>query len=273
MKLRRAAPIPDNRRAGAATRGAGGLLVLLLAGLPADAAIAGPCAMPPGSVEAAVHHVIDGDTLILADRGRVRAIGIDTPEIGREGRPDQAGAVRARRLLRGLLGEAGRIRLVTDVQQQDQYHRRLAHWFLPDGRSIQARLLHAGAGAPLTIPPNLRMLDCYLGAAESAMQGGRGLWASPQYALRTPDSLKPDARGYHRLRARLRRIHRGQKALWLQLDPQLTVRIDKSDLPWFPDLDPDRQLGRAVTVRGWLRPARGGRLQIRLRHPSDLHWQ
>lgn len=260
----------DSEQARAIIRLGAGLLLCL--GFPGAGIATGPCTMPAGSVEATVRHVIDGDTLILADDTRVRAIGIDTPELGREGRPDEAGASRARERLRGLLGGSGRVRLVADAEQQDQYQRRLAHWFLPDGRSIQARLLHAGAGIPLTIPPNLRMLDCYLAAAETAIKDGRGLWGSPRYALRTPDSLKPDARGYHRLHARLRRIHRGQKALWLQLGPQLTVRIDKSDLPWFPNFDPTPQLGRMVIVRGRLHPA-PGRLQLRLRHPSDLHWQ
>ena len=51
-----------------------------------------------------VRQVIDGDTLILADETRLRLIGLDAPELGREGRPDKPWARTARQRLASLVG-------------------------------------------------------------------------------------------------------------------------------------------------------------------------
>ena len=47
-----------------------------------------PEALPEGLY--AVSRVVDGDTLVLANRARVRLIGADTPEAARDDRPAEA---------------------------------------------------------------------------------------------------------------------------------------------------------------------------------------
>ncbi|MGB8145070.1 MAG: hypothetical protein WCF05_07865, partial [Chromatiaceae bacterium] len=65
------------------------------------------CPLPAQSEPARVTQVIDGDTLELADDTRVRLIGINTPEKGRDGKPDDPGARQASAALRDLLAASG----------------------------------------------------------------------------------------------------------------------------------------------------------------------
>lgn len=67
-----------------------------------------------------VVHVIDGDTLDLANGRRVRLAGIDAPEVG------QCGYKRARNTLRRLV-EGRRVTLAASDEEQDQYGRLLKY--------------------------------------------------------------------------------------------------------------------------------------------------
>ena len=84
-----------------------------------------------------VARVFDGDTVALADGTHVRLIGINTPEHGRDGAPDEPFAAAATGALRELLAEHdGRLQLRFGAERHDRYGRLLAHAYLPDGRSV-----------------------------------------------------------------------------------------------------------------------------------------
>ena len=71
--------------------------VLLVCAYPhLDLAAAPPCAPDRIDARVSVTHVVDGDTVKLADGRTLRFIGVDTPEIGHEGRPSQPFAAEAR---------------------------------------------------------------------------------------------------------------------------------------------------------------------------------
>ncbi len=88
---------------------------------------------------ARVVHVFDGDTVELRDGQRVRLVGIDTPEMGRDGAPAEAYAAQARRALEKLLAQRRRVGLRFDRERRDRYQRVLAHLFLSDGTNLQQR--------------------------------------------------------------------------------------------------------------------------------------
>ena len=75
-----------------------------------------------------VERVVDGDTLILADpdRTRVRLIGINTPELARDGKPAEPLAVEAKEWLANRV-EGKEVRLDFDIERFDQYDRTLAY--------------------------------------------------------------------------------------------------------------------------------------------------
>ena len=126
-----------------------------------------------------------------------------------------------------------------------------------------------GLGFAVAVPPNLGRLDCYFGAEGQARSARRGLWRGDP-AVRAVD-LPADAEGFHLVQGRIRRVGNSRRSLWLNLDGGLALRVDRSDLQYFADLEADARLGRALEVRGWIY-RRNGERRMQLRHPAALRW-
>ncbi|WP_421901626.1 thermonuclease family protein [Maridesulfovibrio sp.] len=93
--------------------------------------------------EAKVRYVIDGDTFILANNKHVRIAGIDTPEIGRDGKPDQYYAQQAKSMLNKLiLGK--RVRIEYAGKGTDRY-KRIIGWVYVDDVFVNKRMIRNGA--------------------------------------------------------------------------------------------------------------------------------
>jgi micrococcal nuclease len=107
---------------------------------------------PAGSASARVTKHTDGDTLWLSGIGKVRLIGIDTPEVygGAECFGREASAFVERSV---PLGTEVRYRL--GVDERDRYGRALAYVWLRDGRLLNRLLVARGYALPLTVPPNV----------------------------------------------------------------------------------------------------------------------
>lgn len=173
------------------------LLALVLA-LSPEGRLQGPVA---------VLRVVDGDTVDLEGLGRVRLIGMDTPESsandrarlqarqsGREVEEVVRLGQEAKRFTESLL-RGKRVWLELDVQERDRYGRVLAYLYLEDPRGdwsyggkryrqVNLEVVRAGWADPLTIPPNVRYAGLYLEASREARAKGLGMWgggaSSPQ---------------------------------------------------------------------------------------------
>jgi endonuclease YncB( thermonuclease family) len=92
-----------------------------------------------------VTRVVDGDTIVVADVGTVRLIGVDTPETVDPRKPVQFFGKEAseftRRLAQGKVA-----RLEFDYQRTDKYQRTLAYVYLPDGTFLNAEIVKQGYG-------------------------------------------------------------------------------------------------------------------------------
>jgi len=83
-----------------------------------------------------VDHVIDGDTIRATVDGRderIRLLGIDTPEIGHDGDPDEKCAQEAKRFLTGWI-DGATVTVTTDPNSPDRdpYDRLLAYVDIDD---------------------------------------------------------------------------------------------------------------------------------------------
>jgi endonuclease YncB( thermonuclease family) len=250
-------------------RALGGWLTLfLLLGL--DPAQAAPqCGADHIDRHVRVRYVYDGDTVTLQDGQRLRLIGIDTPERGRDGKPDQPFALAARDAVRALLKGRSQLELRLDQTHHDHYGRLLAHAFLADGTSLSAWLLERGYGTLLIIPPDDWNAGCYAAAERHARAAGRGIWALPQYRPIASTALPHTARGYHLIKGRVIHVGNSRHSLWLDLEGKVAARIDRKDLGYFKDMDLPSLLHKEVIVRGWVHPHRD-ELQLRLRYATDL---
>ena len=228
-----------------------------------------PCSDTNPGEAAQVKHVIDGDTIVLTDRRKIRLIGIDTPETGHDGRASEPGADRARDFLARMLPVNTSVKLVYDQQHTDRYGRTLAHLFLPDDSNVQAILLRNGLALPLTIPPNLQFTTCYRRQTEAARGERKGLWALPRYQPLPVTKLEGTERGYHLLSGTVSRVSESRSSLWITLDGSLAVRIRRPDLRYFDGMQLHGLSGVQVRVQGWLY-RRNNELRMQLRHPVDL---
>jgi endonuclease YncB( thermonuclease family) len=127
-----------------------------------------------GRVPARVTKHTDGDTLWLSGVGKVRLIGVDTPEVYGEvecyGREASAFVER-------LLPLGSRVSYRLGVEPRDRYGRALAYVYLDDGRLLNMVLVRRGFAQPLTIPPNDELANRFVASARGARRRDAGLWA------------------------------------------------------------------------------------------------
>lgn len=260
----------------ASRRGAFFIAPLFLCLLVLPPAQAQPCQAERIDEQAVVSQVVDGDTLRLEDGRLVRFIGVNTPEIGRDGKPDEVFAQQAREALLGLLGRNSRISLRYGQERQDRYGRLLAHVYLADGRNLEVQLLREGFAAHIVVPPNDGHADCYQAAERAARSTNKGVW-STLYRPISVNELARSVRGFRVIRGRVEHVGESRHSLWLNF-PRLpgegdregvALRVSRNDLGNFTDWQPQELQGKEIEVRGWLFPNRK-QLVMQLRHPGTL---
>lgn len=160
---------------------------LFSAALLATLICTGACSeAAPDKVSGVVEWIYDGDTLKVAGVGKVRLIGIDTPEKDDSSRdrsftrlgvkPQQLRASGQAALRFNIAQVKGKtVRLRFDGPQKDRHNRTLAYVYLPDGRMLNRLLLEQGY-AVVYRRFDFQHKDDFL-RAEDAARGARiGLW-------------------------------------------------------------------------------------------------
>ena len=135
-----------------------------------------------------VTRAVDGDTLVLENKERVRLIGIDTPEM-HESNKLQGDAQRSGQDVQTIkqlgrrsyeftkkLVQGKRVRLEFDLERYDKYKRILAYVYLEDGTFVNAEIVAQGYASLMTYPPNVKYADLFLKLYRAARQNQRGLW-------------------------------------------------------------------------------------------------
>ncbi|HWV07994.1 MAG TPA: thermonuclease family protein, partial [Pseudomonas sp.] len=121
----------------------GAFFVSALFLLPAEAY----CPAPATLNSAKVQRVVDGDTVRLQDGHSIRLIGLNAPEMGRQGRSAEPFAEAARKRLAALIAaNDGQVGVQLGREAKDRYGRTLAHLYDREGRNLEAQLLAEGLG-------------------------------------------------------------------------------------------------------------------------------
>ena len=234
--------------------------------------------MPPAlapAERATVAAVIDGDTVRLDDGREVRLVGLQAPKLplGRPGFVAWPGAPAARAALDALV--AGRaVGLAYGGAAEDRHGRRLAHLVRDDGLWVQGAMLAAGQARVYTFPDNTTAVAEMLAIERTARAAGRGIWADPFYAVRTPAEADRHVDSFQLVEGQVRdaaevrgRIYLNFGADWredftITIAPRHTGRFDGASF------DPLALAGTRVRVRGWLYRYNGP--AIDLTHPAQL---
>lgn len=147
-----------------------------------------------GQVQEAVSvaGVTDGDTFSTQDGRPVRLLGLDAPEVYREGLGTEYYSAEATQALRSLI-EGHLVLLWRDTEDGDRYGRLLRYIFLEDGAFVNWYLVRYGFAQALDLPPNSRFHEVLLDAQIQAKREGLGMWSGPvgQYTLAAPAVVAP----------------------------------------------------------------------------------
>jgi len=93
------------------------------------------------------NHVVDGDTIDVSGVGRIRLVGIDTPERGQPGFKNSTDFVKSKCLGKTVYLD------IDDAKNKDKYGRILAVVFV-DGVNLNQELLKRGYAQIMYIPPS-----------------------------------------------------------------------------------------------------------------------
>jgi endonuclease YncB( thermonuclease family) len=218
--------------------------------------------------------VLDGDSLVLADGRELRLIGVNAPEMGRDGAPEQPLARAARTLLASLV-EGRTVKLVYEPERHDRYRRVLAHVMFTDAegaeRSAEEALLARGLAWMVAIPPNVGWVSRLQAAEAEARRAGRGVWQDPGLAPRAAEQLDESATGFRLVSGTIRRLGQSRHLLYFELAPRFTLAVPREDWGrYFTVLGrPEQLVGRSLVARGWVTQHERG-LRLRVAHPAML---
>jgi micrococcal nuclease len=147
------------------------------AGAEALAWMAEGPATPVRSTESCeVTRIVDGDTIDCEPIGRIRLIGMDTPE-----RTQQPFGGMATEALSGMIPVGSRVEFERDVELRDQYQRTLGYLW-SDGMLVNWAMVRSGHAVVLTYPPNVQYVEWFEAAQSDAREEGVGLWEIDGFA-------------------------------------------------------------------------------------------
>lgn len=134
----------------------------------------------PDGLPTTVTRIVDGDTLYVADlEGRLRLIGIDTPETVHPDRGVECFGEEASAHLADLVPPGTPVLVEFDVERTDRYDRPLGYlWRASDGSHVNLAMVEDGYAQAYTVPPNVRYSDRFVAAQRRARRAGRGLWSA-----------------------------------------------------------------------------------------------
>lgn len=138
-------------------------------------------AQPPndGHTYYEVERVIDGDTIEVEEIGKIRLIGLDTPETVDPRKPvEYFGKEASQFLSRLVLHE--KVRLEYEQNKLDKYKRTLAYVYMIDGTFVNAEIIKQGYGFAYTKFP-FKYLEQFRAYEKEAREDKRGLWAPRKY--------------------------------------------------------------------------------------------
>jgi len=178
----------------------------------------------------AVKHVVDGDTILLETSEQVRYLGIDAPEFGHDGVPNEFMAVESRRFNYSMVSKS-RVYLEFDQERKDHHRRLLAYVFLENGDMVNALLVKKGLARVLAVKPNLKYFQLLLDSQRAAMTEKVGLWSKA--------SEKPEP--YYVGRHKSYRFHRPSCPFGKEIPPANLVKFSDSRQAYWEGFSPCRR--------------------------------
>ncbi|ABK45913.1 nuclease (SNase domain protein) [Magnetococcus marinus MC-1] len=220
--------------------------------------------------------VIDGDTFTIPHVGRIRLMGIDTPELEHERLPAEPYAQQAKHRATELLmrgGQSVKLSFAPQGRSRDVYARPLCYVELANGQDLAEQLLEEGL-AIVYPSADLNRYKRYSKAERRARKAKRGAWLEGHWLVDHTEA-RHHVGAYRIVGGTILNVD--QKGGWIYLNfgknwrEDFTVTISHRD--WLAHfrkvLGPFKELqGRFVEVRGRIGWRNGA--SIRAYHPYQL---
>ncbi len=248
-------------------------LVILIA--TGGSALADPRDKLKKSARQRVVKVIDGDTLILKDKTRVRLVGIEAPRL----MPDRdkfgtwsIGYKSAELLSRLALGKF--VTLYFGGTRRDRYGRALAHLFRDDGLWLQGEMLKAGMARVYTFPDNRAVVPEMMALEQQARQRKLGLWAVDYFKVKDQRTSAKYRNSFQLVTGTVRAVAHIRGTYYLNFGDDwrtdFTVVIKSAAARKFikAGIDPESYQGKTIVIRGWLKMFNGP--MIEATHPEQI---
>jgi len=212
-----------------------------------------------------IKKVIDGDTIIVTGKRKVRFIGVDTPEFKDSFYAKTATAYTKEKLLnKNVYIEIGK-------EKYDKFGRLLAYIYTEDGRLFNACLLKDGHAMVLMIPPNNKYINLMREMAAEARDNERGLWED------LPILSWENAGDYSGkmaiIRGKIIATYNSGKAVFLNFNKEywhtFSAVIFKSNLYRFKDVPAEYYLNKQVRIMGKVREYKGAQ-EIIIKFPEQI---
>ncbi|MDM3872525.1 thermonuclease family protein [Porticoccus sp. W117] len=221
------------------------------------------------TTDVVIAKVVDGDTVRLQDGRKVRLIGINAPELGRDGKPGQPFSRAAQKTLQQFLGKQAR--LLLDNDKKDKHGRVLAHLYNLNGDSAEAHLLNSGLAWHVAIPPNLSLAQCLADAEQRARQQRLGLWSST--GIKPVEAKQVSQGGFQIVSGKVTDVRFTKGGWWINIGPQIAAVIYSENQHRFDRKQLAALKGKTVSVRGWIYSSRSKKYQpwrVKLETPYGL---
>ena len=213
-----------------------------------------------------VAKIYDGDTLTLSDGRKVRLVGINTTEMGRDGQPDQPHARRAQQVASTFIRQSDRIELLMDSQVKDRYGRWLGHIYNAAGENLEQHLLQQGLAYHVAIPPNLTLAECFAKAEQRGRDAQLGVWGDHNLLPVKAKHIKQG--GFQRVKGQVTAVQTGKH--WrLELDKKIIVMIYSEHQHRFTQTWFERLQDKDIEVQGWVYRSRD-EWRIKLETPYGI---
>jgi micrococcal nuclease len=226
----------------------------------------GLAAAAPAGEPVQARKVLDGDTLILGDGRHLRLMGINAPELGRDGGTDQPQAAAARERLVELT-RGHDLLLLPGGEPRDRYGRLLGRLERPGQPDLRETLVAEGLAWVVALPPNLDGLERLQAAEARARAARRGIWNEPGLAARDAGRMTPGDTGFRLVHGTVTRVGMSRKYHYVDLGPAFSIMIDRRDWREHFRGRPEALVGRTLTARGWVTTI-DGKLRLKIRHPA-----
>lgn len=229
-----------------------------------------------------VRSVLDGDTLYLDTGLKVRLSGIQAPKLplGRKGfKAWPLGEEAKSELIK--LTQGARVGLYYGGARRDRYDRALAQLYTLNADEkqdmwLQDEMVRRGLARVYTWPDTYQDTEQLYASERAAREAGRGIWALPFYAVRSPDpnSLAQDVDSFQLVEGIITSTADVRGRIYLNFGADyktdFTIAIAKKNRKRFEKagLDPLSLTGARVRVRGWIELRNGP--MIWLDHPGRL---